>query len=477
MIHRNHFAYLPWMWTGLVAILLMLLFGDHGYDDPYITYRYAENLAHGVGFVYNQGERVLSTTTPLYAMALAVAGWLGADIPSFSNMLGSLSLALGGIAFWELGRAWRSWAIGLIGLLIYPLFSLLALTIGSETPLYLTLILFAFLAYARERYLVMAALLALATLVRADGALAAVAVVCAFLAGRRGPIPWRAVGLYLLLLAPWLIFALLYFGAPFPATLAAKRRQGLLPSSELFFTGLVRHARDEYWAYLPRRPQSILALIGVCYVGIAERPWLLVVGWSLLYTAAYTALGVTSYFWYYGPVVVGLIVLIGAGLTAIFECSVRVLKRRWAGWAALAIGLIAVLIPVCLTLWRSTTSPDARLAIYRATGEWLRDHTPADARVGALEVGIIGYHAQRPMIDFAGLLQPDVALQLSPTTSYDDAAVWAFQRFRPEYLVLQSNALPHLEHDIAPANGCRVIQTFHNSRYQYLLLVLECPRI
>ena len=46
-------------------------------EDFLITLRYAENLAGGHGFVYNPGERVLGTTTPLYALFLALAAALG----------------------------------------------------------------------------------------------------------------------------------------------------------------------------------------------------------------------------------------------------------------------------------------------------------------------------------------------------------------------------------------------------------------
>lgn len=41
------------------------------YDDAFITYRYAKNLNNGLGLVYNGGEKVFGTSTPLYAVILA----------------------------------------------------------------------------------------------------------------------------------------------------------------------------------------------------------------------------------------------------------------------------------------------------------------------------------------------------------------------------------------------------------------------
>src|SRR3989337_1683613 len=48
--------------------------GPRTIDDAYITFRYAQNLIAGEGLVYNPGEAVLGTTTPVYAVLLAGLG-------------------------------------------------------------------------------------------------------------------------------------------------------------------------------------------------------------------------------------------------------------------------------------------------------------------------------------------------------------------------------------------------------------------
>jgi len=273
----NSVVLLGWMvglWVSLVSGLLFWLFRDYGYDDPYITYRYAGNLASGAGFVYNAGERILSTTTPLYTLILAAAGLLGADIPLASNLIGSICLALCGLAFWRLGQAWQSQTVGAIGLLLYPLFPLLITTIGAESALYIALVLFGFLAYARERYTRAAVLLALAALVRADGVLAAAVVGVHFLVARRRPVPWRAIVVYGVILAPWFLFAWMYFGAPLPATLAAKQRQGMMAISQRFFAGLLSQGRDNYWRFPIYRPYFVCAVLGMIYGLVRQRAWL-----------------------------------------------------------------------------------------------------------------------------------------------------------------------------------------------------------
>src|SRR5205085_5248997 len=66
---------------AIAARLYLLITTHRTVEDFFITLRYAENIAHGAGFVYNAGERVLGTTTPLYTLYLALTSWLGLPAP------------------------------------------------------------------------------------------------------------------------------------------------------------------------------------------------------------------------------------------------------------------------------------------------------------------------------------------------------------------------------------------------------------
>jgi len=86
--HRNSVLLLTLASIAIAAWLAFKLFTSLTLEDALITYRYAQNLAEGNGFVFNIGERVLGTTTPLWALLLGFAGWLfGPDrIPIVSNV-------------------------------------------------------------------------------------------------------------------------------------------------------------------------------------------------------------------------------------------------------------------------------------------------------------------------------------------------------------------------------------------------------
>src|SRR5438067_12453298 len=130
------------LWLALayvlaVSVVVFVKGYDRSYDDAYITYRYADNLYSNLGFVYNPGEQVLSTTTPLFAVLLAALEHVSTDVPRWASLIGSLSIALGALALGSLAWTWRSPWVGAASLLLYPTFPLLLITLSSEMPLYL----------------------------------------------------------------------------------------------------------------------------------------------------------------------------------------------------------------------------------------------------------------------------------------------------------------------------------------------------
>ena len=464
-----------WLLAAAVAALLAFWMRGWGYDDPYITYRYAANIAQGVGFVYNPGEYVLSTTTPLYALVLAFFRITGADLPTVSLRIGAVSLALGGLALWYLGQRWDSPVAAWVGLWVYPFFPLLVTTLGSEQPFTLALVLWGTVAYAGRRYPAAAVLLALGVVSRADSGVMVLILAVHYLFWRwrreKDGFPWSsmAVGGGILLL--WFGFAWVYFGSPLPATLAAKQAQGLMTISQSYWIGVGLQAKQygenpRYWLFLASAGMGLLFLA-------RRRQWLPVVLWSGAHLIAYSLLGVTRYFWYYAQLVPGLIMLAGLGV----EGAVAGMKR-WTGRTPAT--LLAVLLVICMTGIEMVSvhtigrSPDPRLGIYQDVGKWLAVNTPLDATVGTLEVGIIGYYAHRSMIDFAGLLQPDLVQVFRPDATYDDTALWAIEHHRPDYLVFQVGTLPRMEGSPTIAAACTEVHTITQDGYPAPIRILHC---
>lgn len=460
------------LYFSIVVIVTFLALWNHAYDDPFITYRYADNLRRGLGFVYNPGERVLSTTTPLYALLLAALSYLWSNLPRLSNFISAVSVALSGLFLFQLGRRWEAPVAGIAGAVLLPFFPLLLSTFGAETCFYVMLTLAAFLLYASDKPVWAMVPAALATLTRSDGVLVAGVLGLATLA-REHRFPWRMALLYAVLIAPWYLFSWFYFGSPFPVTLAAKQSQASMAISEGFAHGFLTTVLRPY----SRKPLYWLHggffLLGVGYAVAKRRRWLSLLAWGFLYFLGYTVLGVSRYFWYYAPLIPVIIAVTGLGVQWLYDRLSATWRGRWQRGGLVIVLLILMLWPQSEGVrWRSTHTDD-RYLIYRAVGQWIADNTPSEASVGTLEVGIIGYYARRRVIGFAGLLQPEVARQMTEDATYQDTAQWAIATYRPDYLVLNPAWFPRVQERLVKSY-CRDVKNFTHEDYAGALNVYSC---
>ena len=283
--------WLVFLILGFITIILLTGFYRWAYDDPFISYRYAANISRGLGFVYNPGERILSTTTPLFTIVLALAGLLTSDFHLLATGIGVISLALGGLFIFDLAHTWKTPIIGWTGLLLYPTFPLVVSTLGSETPLYLALCLGTFAFYARKNFITAGIFGALAALARPDGVLVLIILGIDYLIRLRKPIPWKAILVSSVILLVWVVFSGFYFGSPIPVTLASKQQQGLMAISESFTRGFLTVIRG--YASWPYIVEALLALLGVLMAIWKKRLWGIILIWPLIYFLSYSLLGVT----------------------------------------------------------------------------------------------------------------------------------------------------------------------------------------
>jgi arabinofuranosyltransferase len=92
----------------LVAILLIftrhVFYFDFVCDDAFISFRYAENLAHHGELAFNLGQRIEGYSNFLWTLLLAAGAGLGADTVWLSKILGWVFGALGIALVWRVGQ-------------------------------------------------------------------------------------------------------------------------------------------------------------------------------------------------------------------------------------------------------------------------------------------------------------------------------------------------------------------------------------
>jgi hypothetical protein len=436
-------AWLP-LGLGLLTLLMRLGAAPWPVDDAYITFRYARNLAHGLGLVYNPGQAVLGTSTPLFALALALlARVTGIDLPWAALALNAVADAVTAMVLYGLARrlGLPEWTAVLCSLtwILYPLGTRYALG-GMETPLASVLMLAALaLAVSGHPAWAMASA-GFALLTRPDAIAVAFVIAVAETFRARRP-PWRAMLIPLAIVLPWLIVATTWYGNPLPQSLRAKSgavyvaapaenaRQILYNVGGLMLAGPARLAAKGLTVYRPSGqrwfPIAVaVALLIVWVIGAmravrADRRWAALFALPVLVCGTYAIFGLRGNLiaeWYLVPLAPIFFLGIFAGLesgarrlpSGVSTAAVVVAASILVGAQLSGLGsggLAGALVPK--VVWTE------REDLYRDAAERLRPLLKSGDVVAATEIGALGYYCECLILDTVGLVSPE-ALKYYP---------------------------------------------------------------
>jgi len=222
----------------LLAFTARMLPGARTIDDSYITFRYAQNIISGQGFVYNSGEAVLGTTTPLYTLLMAalglVSGGTQAPFPELAMLLNAAADGLTAILLYQIGRHFKQELAGIGAALVWGIapHSVTFAIGGLETSVFVLLLTSISYFYLKRKITLAAFLSSLALLTRPDSVLLVGLIALDHLVRiirKQEKLRWidvLALGLLPLL---WYSFASIQFGSPIPHSVQAKLGAYRLP--------------------------------------------------------------------------------------------------------------------------------------------------------------------------------------------------------------------------------------------------------
>jgi hypothetical protein len=474
--HAPRYSRLDWLLlAGLIstALMIRLLAGPRAIDDAYITFRYARNLAEGLGFVYNPGQQVLGTTTPLYTILMSLAWLVGLNnLPAVAPVLNALADAGTATLLYWLGLKLGCSRIVAVGATLAWAVSPMSVTFaigGMETSVVILFLVASFAAYVAGRSRLSAAAMALAVLTRPDALIAAGLLFADMglrpllardgspLAARLRRLPWTEVAIFAVLLVPWTVFATTYFDSPLPQSVQAKVRAYQLGQ----FSALIRLLQHlstpffehevfgRFWPAIGVPLYLILYLIGglrqVRRVGRA----LPHVVYPLVYVLVFSVANPLIFRWYLAPPLpfyfLGILVGLGAILT---DPARRFGRERLGAWA---LGLVTALL-LLFSLNVYTLHPDHgpdRLApemawfkvelLYRQAAELVNPYLEPGDVVAAGDIGAVGWFTGAPILDTVGLISPEAVpyYPLDPSLVVTNYAISPdlIQDLRPRYLI------------------------------------------
>ncbi len=404
-----------WLIAGCIALLavglrlsLLLRTGSTA-EDFLITLRYAENLATGNGLLYNIGEQVLGTTTPLYAALLALLHATGFNPAESGKLLCIFSDGFSCLLLFRIACrvGWPTAGLFAAAMLAVSAPNLTWAVSGMETSLVVLLSLLVFACLIDRRSVPLGCLCGLAPILRIDGlVLAAVCLGAHSLVMRR--VEWRSFAAFSCVFVPWAAYATLTYGSFIPSSAVAKWTvYGYLAQSP--FPNLAA-----FGAQLTRGAAYKLALAAACAGAVVVarhvrnlRPMLL---WMLLGFAQLAFSKVFLFGWYFVPPFVVYYLLVGLGVESVALRLTAGHPRR-----LLAASLVAVVVVISygaarfpLVLRETEAAQESEERLRKPVGLALRTLVAPGERLMLEPIGYIGYYSHARILDAVGLVSPEV---------------------------------------------------------------------
>jgi len=438
--------------TRFLPLLLFLLTfsariipGPRTIDDAYITFRYAQNILAGEGFVYNPGEPILGTTTPLYTLIMvllgSISGGTQAPFPDLAVFMNGLADGLTSIFLYLIGKHFQKNIAGVGAALAWGIapYSVTFAIGGLETSLVVLLLVGMSYFYLTKRITIAAFLGSLALLTRPDTILLIGLIALDHfirVLKKQQKLYWYDLAALLLLPLIWYSFATLQFGSPIPHSVQAKLGAYHLKPEE----GLIRLLQHYATPFMADRWFGAAFAVGS---GILVYPFLFLVGsrsffkidqrslaimvYPWLYLLVFAIANPLIFRWYLTPPLPFLFLGILAGTEVFFSSVFAIPKLKFPIFTQnFLLVILVIVIPFVnlLNNWQmhpdhGPDRPAPGMAwfklelLYQKAAQIVQPFLTNETTLAAGDVGVLGYFTQARILDTVGLNSPE-ALKYYP---------------------------------------------------------------
>ncbi|MEB0137391.1 hypothetical protein QN362_18855, partial [Actimicrobium sp. CCC2.4] len=227
-----------------------------------------------------------------------------------------------------------------------------------------------------------------------------------------------------------------YYGDLLPATGSAKIGQGksgLWGDGRIFLN--VKYLID--WAFSGSY-FSLLFNISFSFYGflllIKERIAIISVIFAVLLFSFYFILNIPNYHWYYAPFFYLLLIFSCKGIWEAF-LILKNIKNDFTRTAGIFILISMVLISLSKTVSFDLKGGNDN---YQKIGLWIKENTPKNASIAMVEIGTVGWYADRKIVDILGLVNKYNADHIGNREFFG----W-LTHYQPDYILRHQPVWPH----------------------------------
>ena len=431
----------------IILLLIIGIFVVHALsmnftqDDAFISYRYVKNFIDGHGLVFNPGERVEGYTNFLWIILLSIFARFGLDIIVVSKILGVASGCITLFLIYKIfalllqDKKWSTYPIGGWFFALFPSFLLASNSAfaywsisGLETAFFVMAVLLSvYLYFTNERLMIISS--ALSSLIRPEGVLVFAIIVLHKFFFKKDNLKscLSYIFGFTLLLLPFAVFKILYFGDILPNPFYAKTG---------FSLGYLKTGLSYFWLFLRHYGLwgALYLMAVVIYKDLEVKGKLiLLIVW--IYTLYIIVIGgdVLKAHRFFLPILPFLYLLFGFALMKLH----LILKK---GFNKRAIPIFVVIAFSILTFflprkWIMAVR-DAEIGLYNKMSKYaerLRQSFGTDFTLAMSTIGAISYLTEAKVIDMLGLTDPYIAKH--PERVSGIYSTWKEKKFNTQYLL------------------------------------------
>lgn len=460
---------------ALVAVVFYVTRAEPGFplDDSWIHQVYARNLAQRGEWAFVPGQPSAASTSPLYTVLLAIGYWLNIAYTVWPHLLGGLAL---GLMAWSGGRLAERltqinaiyWPVALSMLLSWHL--VWAASAGMETMIFASLVMLQFYFASAEfaisqrettihstvksivwRGSRFGFIAGLTTLARPEGLGAAGLIGLAFLWGRplktwKATITWAlsAVLAFAFCMTPYIWLNWQLTGGVLPNTAAAKQAQLAVVIANSDLLTRIRIMLEPLIAggQLFLLPGMIYFLWRASAMNHFKR-WLAfaLILWPIALVLLYAA-RLPAPFQHGRYVIPALPAALVAGIVGMDALSRRYSASLWSRvlirscYGSAFATFVFFFVGIGADAYRQDVQVINEEMVL--TAYWIHDNIQPDDLLAVHDIGAVGFFAPRPILDIAGLLNPEVI-----AVGYDNIQIWELMEQREaKYLMAFPDQIP-----------------------------------
>jgi arabinofuranosyltransferase len=419
----------------IILLLIICIFVVHALsmnftqDDAFISYRYVKNFINGHGLVFNPGERVEGYTNFLWIMLLSFFVQLGLNIIIVSKVLGIAAGVTTLFLIYQISLHFfrkKDW--------FFPLFAPLLLASNSAFAYWsisglesvffvMAVLLSVYFYYTNERLMVISS--ALSSLIRPEGVLVFVIIILHKFFFKKDNLKscLSYIFGFALLLLPFVVFKIFYYGDLLPNPFYAKTG---------FSLEYVKAGLSYFWLFLRHYGLwGALYLIPVVIYKDLDVKGRLILLFVSVYTLYIIVIGgdVLKAHRFFLPILPFLYLLFSL---ALMKLNSMLKKQVIPIFLAIAFSGLTFFLP---RNWIMNVR-EAEVGLYLKMSKYaerLRQSFGTDFTLAMSTIGAISYLTEAKVIDMLGLTDPYIAKH--PEKISGILSTWKEKKFNTQYLL------------------------------------------